>query len=362
MICILCNYTGIECRVCKKCPSCSCGCWTCEVCRNLKGAKIRCKYCGVCKKCCECRNAPAAARESKLGIISLRPTLSQLPRTIGVELEIADWKSLPIRDTKTIPGITYSNSHDWSVKPSETEMVLAPLRGDAIPRGMLALSQAATAAKCVFNESCALHVHVGGKDLSYWEIRRLLEVYQRVEPEIYSKLIAPHRSKLPSIHYCQRMTVPHHSTDCDRCKRYDQQYPGNRYNPEPLGQVLARMRLARSTEDLKICLLRMLYGVENPSNIPTLVSTKKGGHWEFCRYYGLNLHSWLHRHTVEWRMKEATVDPMEMVMWPLWCGWMVHAVTRMSDADSRSDRMSVRYVTERYMPKYFGVWLDKHGL
>ena len=351
------------CAKCGQCTHCTCVCWTCPECKQrFRQTNHPCRYCGVCGRCCQCRKAPNYLSDNSLGIIEKRPMFSQLPRSIGVELEIANWKNLSMRPSTAIPGVSYNTSHDWSVKPSETEMVLKPLRGDAIIRGMLGVSEAGITNQCELNDSCALHVHVGAKDLSYWEIRRLLEVYVRVEGEIYSKLIAPHRRELPSIHYCQMLTGNHNHATCDRCRRYDQQYPNHRVIPEPIEQVLTRMRMARSTEDLKICLFRMLYGIENPSHVPTLIQTRKGGHYEYCRYFGLNLHSWMHRTTVEWRMKEATFDPWEMVFWPLWCGWMVHAVTRMSDVDSRSEQMSVRYVTEKYMPKYFGVWLEKHGV
>lgn len=349
------------CSVCRLCLNCYCRCWRCITCKTkYPNTKHSCRNCASCRKCCVCRKAPKYITDANLGIIGTRSLISQLPRTLGMELEIGEWGTLLPTARTSIPGIFFNTSHDWSVKPSETEMVLQPLRGDALIKGMLNLSRTCLEKKCKINNSCALHVHVGGKDLSYWDIRRLLEVYTRIEGQIYDNLISPHRKQIPSIHYCQMMTRPHTSENCDRCHRYDEQYPGQRQLPEEIESVLTRMRLAKSTKDLKICLLRMLYGIENPSHIPTVVQTKKGGHWEFCRYFGLNLHSWQHRLTVEFRMKEATFDPMEMIMWPLWCGWLVHAVTRMSDADSRSAQMSVRYVTEKYMPKYFGMWLEKH--
>jgi hypothetical protein len=369
-----CGRNTPHCTECTHCTKCNCECFVCEVCHRrcrrttpnfIKHFCTRCK--SVCKRCCECRKAPkfmtdAALRVMEVGYPGGKSLITRLPRTLGVELEIADWRTLSHGATTSIPHLRWISTHDWSVKPSETEMVVSPMRGDAFVRGMVSLSHAATQHGLVFNETCALHVHVGGKDLSYWEIRRLLEVYLRVEGEVYNHLIAPHRRTLPSIHYCQMMINPHHPVGCERCERYDRQYPGQRYIPESLSTTLSRMRLARSTQDLKICLIRMLYGVENPQLQPDTLAARKGGHYEFCRYFGLNLHSWLHRMTVEWRMKEATADPMELVMWPLWCGWFVHAITRMTDADARSDKMCVRYLTERYMPGYLVEYISSKGL
>jgi hypothetical protein len=344
-----------------------CECWTCKGGCEKTFSSPRARHtCGVCRRCCECRGCPRYASDRQLGVVEFlgrggRSLLTRLPRTVGVELELGKWGTLPQRDGGKIPGIRYTSSHDWSVKPSEQELVTAPLRGDALVRGMLELSRATTLAGVEVNESCAFHVHVGGKDLSYWEIRRLLEVYHRVEGEVYSHLAAPHRLRHPSIHYCQMMTVPHTSKGCERCGRYDLQYPHQRHTPEGVESVLARMWQARTTEDLKVCMLRMLYGLENPSNFPDTVASRKGGHYEFARYFGLNLHSWMHRMTVEWRMKEATTDPWELVFWPLWCGWFVHAITRMSDVDAQGVK-GVRHLTEVWMPGYFGEWLERHGV
>lgn len=363
------HVPAAQCEVCGKCIKCgNCECWRCGCGRRY--TRVATAYaqhrCGRCRKCCECRNSPRYTSDETLRTQTLSTPggpalLTRLPRTVGVELELATWGTMPTTGNSRIPGVVYTTSHDWSVKPSELEMVLTPLRGDAIPRGMLELSRAVVTHRCVTNDTCALHVHVGGKDLSYWDLRRLLTVYATIEPELYSKFISPHRRALPSIHYCQMMTVPHSDVGCERCARYDQQYRGQRRIPESLETTLDRMWLARTTEDLKVCLLRMLYDIENPRNFPALVTTRKGGHYEFCRYFGLNLHSWMHRHTVEWRMKEATTDPWEMVFWPLWCGWMVHAVTRMSDKDARYE-WTIRSLTERWMPGYFQSWLGRHGV
>ena len=153
-----------------------------------------CSSCQLCKRCCECRKAPKYLSDKALNILPLtRPggvaLISRLPRTLGVELEIGDWKNLINLSRAGIPGIRFTHTRDWSVKPSEMEMVVAPLRGDAFVRGMLELSRRATQEMVVLNDSCALHVHVGAKDLSYWEVRRLLTVYEQLEPEISLNLL-----------------------------------------------------------------------------------------------------------------------------------------------------------------------------
>lgn len=298
---------------------------------------------------------PKWVAPERLNTLGHTTRVNTLPRALGIELEIADWGTL---ETHAFQHIQYTRGYDWSVKPSEHEMVLTPMLGDAFITGMIELAEELFLAGATVNETCALHVHVGATDFSYWEHRRLLEVYSRIELDVYRFLIAPHRWKTPEcVHYCQLLTQPH--TYCERCQRYDQQYPGARIELDPLARVLDRMALARSTSDLKTALLRMLYGITDPSASPSDLIHRKGGKYEWCRYRGLNLHSWLHRGTVEWRMKEGTTSVEDLVYFPLFCGWATHAVTRMSDAEARSDRMNLRYLTERYMPKYLVEWVDR---
>lgn len=356
------NCNGVVwCGTCARCSGCSCGCFRCPECdRKVAATRPYCEVCVTCNPCCKCRNAPRYTPPRNLHILDTTGYISRLPRLLGVEMEIGEWKNL--HPGAPIPSLHYTTTHDWSVKPSETEMVISPMRRDSFVRGMLSLSREMFLGGCVVNETCAMHVHVGGEDLSYWDIRRLLEVYLRCESDIYSKLIAPHRSSATTaVHYCQMMGVPH-TGPCDRCNRYDAQYPGQRHSPEPLATTLRRMWQARTTSDLKVCLLRMLYGIENPSHTPDAISHRKGGRYEFARYFGLNLHSWMYRLTVEWRMKEATADPMEMVCWPLWCGWFTHAITRMTDAEAQSDAVGVKYITEKYMPPILREWIKSKGV
>ena len=344
------------CSVCKNCLRCLCDCVVCRECerRYLAEGKNLCPRCQICRRCCTCRKAPAFTPAYKLGVIEGKRYLSRLPRTVGVEMEIGEWKGLK----PPIPNLHFTVAHDWSVKPSEKEMVISPMRGDAVIRGMLSLSREMHKHQCEVNQTCALHVHVGAEDYSAWEIRRLLEVYRKLEPDIYRYLIAPHRHQLPeALHYCQMMTQLH--LTCKRCERYDQQFPNQRIPPEHIDTTLARMSMATTTGDIKLCLIRMLYGLENPASHPEDVHIRKGGKYEWSRYFGLNLHSWQHRLTIEWRMKEATTDAVEMVCWPLWCGWVVHAVTQMNDIQARNPAMSVSYITERYMPPILREWVKK---
>ena len=300
--------------------------------------------------------------------------VNRLRRALGVELELANWGNLSEHKFKYLK---YTLAHDWSVRPSQQEMVINPLVGDEFYFGMLELGEALYRAKATVNSTCALHVHVDGTTLSYWELRRLLRVYARLEPEIYQYLILPYRRGIPEVfHYCQMLTQQH--TPCARCARFDSQYPGTRRALVPLQRTIQIMDRAGSTNELKQQLIQMLYGfdvqnyaayeVYNPTGnhssarkrAAQALQTRKGGRYEWARYVGLNLHAWMYRGTVEWRMKEATTDVNELIAWPLWCGHFVDAVSKMREKESREEPFTLLSFTDRYMPRWITDWVERY--
>lgn len=360
------------CNACRRCAHCGCGCKTCNSCR-ARAVGYRpyfCARCGLCSRCDKCRKIPHYTTPARLGVPP-GPTphlLNKLPRLLGVELELSDWKNLQtFRATK----YSYSSAHDWSVQPSGLEMVLRPLAGDRFISGIAELAEHLFRAESEVNETCAYHVHVDGVDLSVWEIRRLLTVYRALEPQIYSYLIAPWRSSSPTVtHYCQMLTRPHRR--CERCDRYDQQYPNERHRRPSINTTLENMYAAKTTSDLKAELIWFLYGIDIrgkdlKSDLDDLddilrqrgmtLQDRKGGRYEWCRYVGLNLHAWMYRGTVEWRMKEGVTDFESLLLWPLFCGWFTHAVTAMNDTDALAVTDLVTFA-RAHMPAWVAKWVE----
>lgn len=358
----------LECLRCGFCGNCGCVCRECEICRNLYPItkSTHCERCHSCRKCCYCRKMPHFIPQHRLGAKFGTFNLNSLPRLLGIELEISEWKNLPHERFKYLG---YQTAHDWSVQPSGQEMVIAPMNGDAFIKGMIELAEKIYTSGAKFNQTCALHVHVDGTNMLYWDIRRLLRIYARIEGDIYDYLILPHRRDIPTVtHYCQMMTRRHEY--CDRCARFDDQYPQQRRQLPMLNSMLRALNTAKSNTDLKAMVLEMLYNLNPmpqaartqnrlvPGRYEEL-QTRKGGRYEWCRYVGLNLHAWQYRGTIEWRMKEGTGEFEELLAWPLWCGWITHAATIMSEADSMDEKMTLLPLTDRYCPRWITDWVEK---
>jgi hypothetical protein len=322
--------------------------------------KHLCRRCGGCKHQpggCGCRNIPAALRgvrgveklieSGRDGRVVNSVIVNTLGRPLGLELELAEWGNLV---THRFTNFHYQRAFDRSVVPSQHEMVLDPLAGDRFLKAMIELGEALTRNTCTVNNTCGFHVHVGAKDLTYWDLRRLCQMYINLETEIYTLLLPAWRSQPnPNGRYY--------------CKRWDR----------ICQREVQAMRRATTTGDIKAAMIRMVYGMEGLGRkgqprtgeyeaYTRLRGGKYGGQDDtqrshVIRYSGLNLHSWFHRGTVEWRMFPGTVATEDLICWGLWCGWMVQLATTLTD--SQVDKMpQLLEFTRTQMPGFVTRWVE----
>lgn len=318
--CVVCRSYPITCPRCKRCQYCACGCKTCDRCKQIHPPKHFCRMCKSCKVVCKCRRIPAGLRNVPWAEGN-KSLINRLPRPMGVEVELAAWGNL--RNTPQ-QHLIWKAEHDGSVS-SQQELVSSPLAGDAFVAGMLELGKNLAMNGCTVDNTCGFHVHVDARDLSWWEVRRVLDIYCRVEEDIYRYLLSPARISDPE--YVQRFY--------SRCARY-------------YSRVLTVP--TKDSTTIKQSLVKLIYELDKLPNA-------QGKNWAAslerfnysrgrkygnggtnvatalrARYWGLNLHSFFHRGTIEFRMKEGTVDVQELVCWPLLCGWIVHLSTVINDS------------------------------
>jgi hypothetical protein len=350
-LCIQCKarcgcWTKFRCKGCRYCVDCGCQCRRCTSC-NTKHYIVACPSCGVCKKSCTCRQQPKALR---LDPPTLKPTeclINTLPRAMGVELEIGELGTLA--DQPAIPGINYKFVRDGSVKPSEQEMVIDPLAGDAFVRGMVRLSSACYAAEARTNLTCGLHVHVNARDFSYWHLKRLLKLWSRIEGDVYGFMVDPDRRTAQQgghdWHYCRPLMGPF------------------------LNKLMPKLDRATRTAEIKDAIVESLYGYNtlqrigvgwtnalNEGTSQTILHKKKYK-YESCRYFGLNLHAWMQRGTIEYRHKEGTFDVVELVCWPIMCGWITQLATKLSTKEIES-LAGLRDLASNHMPKLVAQYVE----
>ena len=283
-------------------------------------------------------------------IASKAGKINTLSRPLGVEFEMINCTEIerewPARD-RTEVGYW---EHDATITPAGRELVVLPDSGDGFMRKMYKIASAVETYSPGVNASCGFHVHVQSGDLSAWELRRLIYLWCRIEPDVYRYMIAPHR--LTDDH-CLRYAMPLSSTVVG--ERTPWQYtPAN---------AVALMRSRYNTANkIKVAVIKKLYqldiGEPQKKNKPDEAyrraimlykqAAQKFESWKRnkrtpgqaegggCRYASMNLHSHFHRGTVEFRLKEGTITPIEFTMWPLFCGWLIESLGKLTDVQVQS--------------------------
>lgn len=292
---------------------CGCVCKKCGTCTPKKNKRFPpthfCAYCGQCRTICKCRKRKGYLNVDKLS--RPRTHINKLNRMMGLELEIADWGSLSTEFHAK--NFTYNITRDGSVKPSGLELVVHPLAGDALLRGVFELGELFAKNNCLVNNTCGFHVHVNAQDMNWWSLRRMIYLYMAVEHDIYYHMITPERAR--NCHY---------------------------YKParETWEKVVADVQGAVDTDVIKHRILKHLYPDHVNAMDGTPSGVEKGRLWGSVknskygvtsRYYGLNLHSYFYRGTVEFRMYQGTTALEDLVNWPLLCGWMVEKANNLTD-------------------------------
>lgn len=341
-------------KVCPRCKYCldhaGCCCVACGICRKRVAPPAVCKKCSRCREhhienipesrdfpfrrceyvgaavavcscnrysdyvdCKKCKRCPRHRCDCTSFVIN------PLPRTIGCELEIGTWGNFIERDAYNDIPVKFNFERDGSVHPSERELVTGRMIGDRVPLAMGALADALRVANAVPNESCGFHVHVDGADLSAGDLRRILVGFKIFQDDIFKYLVAPERTNNV---YCPKLRLD-----------------------DPALFDLMRLE---SSGDINNWFYRYLYGL-----VPNLgehlstaqkrivirqfdeqIKAKKAHKYENgARRQAINFHSWMMRGTVEFRLKEGTIDKADLVNWPLFCGWFVHKFASFQDKE-----------------------------
>lgn len=240
--------------------------------------------------------------------------LNALPRLLGVEIEVARFN----QDAHISTWVAHKWVRDGSVS-SGKEMVVEPYKGDQFVVAMVDLYRLGQESNWGMDSSCGFHVHVDARTITFWEARNIILLYAKVEADIYRYLVKPAR-KLNR--FCYPLTSP-----VPTLARRDNDSGVAILDKKTISSLLDATR-----GTIKKAVLAVVYPEAIAQGAGTTYQEwlakargdkygRHGGHKS--RYAGLNLHSWQHRGTIEFRMKEGTTDPYELVCWPLFCGWLV---------------------------------------
>lgn len=325
----------------------------CNNCRHYVLKEHYCRFCSQCKTICLCRKRAGIgtfevpiARAAGIGSSSM---FIHSRRAIGLELELSNFGQWVVRekDRGRIPnGPTYTIDHDGSVKPSGMEAVISPMAGDQmIIPGLNAIATHVWNNNCEVNETCGYHVHVDARDFSWHDIQKTLAIWMALEsqPELWKLAGRPPTSfSEPWISWWKSKTKDTIALDI---KKFKAQVIRMLYNvdtdtyKEHLAKVkeldvyqdaLKRAQYYINQGEKNIKLPRKVDYVNVINNHKALKINRGWNRAVRSRYMDLNIHSWLYRGTLEFRLGAGTVDPNDIRMWPLFCLWLIEAISRTS--------------------------------
>lgn len=229
-------------------------------------------------------------------------------------------------------------------------MVLQPLAGDNFLRGMTALAEKLNYFEFSADSSCGFHVHVGADEFGAHQLRRVLMFYKKFE-DVFYNLVVPGRDGWREVHgerkyYCKRL--PQGAEWYETLAKLKAGHEIRRYivgwlygdKIQPYHDREGKTYITRP----KIKKDGNVHWCEYPPNpewkaygfhnVPSI----KGHKYEAGRYYGINLHTFFQRGTIEYRHHEGTVDLGKLLYWPLWCGWFTELAASLTDKELFSIR------------------------
>ena len=318
---------GYRCGECERCEDC-CECIHCGRC----GENCTANYCSNCERCGDCcigdddcltrdRRPGAGGRFFEIEQRELRFhessrtqfKLNTLRRHISVEMEVdgAEKKTDP-NDVlqKVINKWGDSVVEDGSLSGwAAHEVNTQPTNGDRFLEHIKQLCDGYKAVEASCSADCGLHVHINCKDLSFYDMRKVLAVYARTERALFG-LCAQNRldgsySKVCGYNYLNMS--PHPSVFKRQLLSFLYVSKYELIAEKPKKQVGERIKEAKSDK---------ADGLIDHS----------------VRYRALNIHSFFHRGSIEFRHHEGTVDYDEIINWSMVCGHLIESATRMSEA------------------------------
>ncbi len=199
-------------------------------------------------------------------------------------------------------------------KPYKVEMVTPKLTYDELPR----LQECMRRVKAIgakVNGSCGLHVHVDASNHNRQSLKNLIGIMYSKEDILFKALqVNEARAK----RWCKKVREP----------------------------MLKKARLLSADETQDLTLLE---------NVWYEGEVDKTDHYNWTRYYALNLHSVFYRGTVEWRCFNSTLDPVQAAAYVNLCLAM--------SAQAIAQRSTVMQKTHSDNELFtFRVWLVRLGL
>lgn len=339
--CIECDGCGDRfqpdhiCGDCERCTDC-CECVHCGRCGRAIDEDDQCDECHCCPRHCGCEKCPVTfvtrgTRFHNSGLGGYKENKSK--RYLACELECSDADSG--REIGQVAK-TWQMSivKDGSLPDTGFEVCTSPANGDKFLKQIRDLCRAFRVDGAEVDEDCCgYHVHADARDFTYWDVRKVILLYAKLEDALFD-------------------CVPDWRRSNDCC--------------EPCGEIYAKnlmtgkdWRKYKAKDDV----IKNVYGYR-----PWTKTKATGDNWKTtraekyqpARYHAMNLHSWFLRGTIECRLAPGTTDAVTIVNWAMTWGAVLdyaYKHTEKQIVGMKSDPWAV--LMEVAPSDVVGAWLTK---
>jgi hypothetical protein len=279
---------------------------------------------------------------------------------------LSDWgkfdsliKTLPKEDQIWFAGNT-AKVFDRSVT-SQYELVVNPSSGDAFIQSLARVCGILRISGAQVDSTCGYHVHVNASEFNSLAIRNILWIWNTYKDSMAGVLFEAQRLNNS---FCKdttawlQSTLPilgeiQHPKVLRAALTYIMAHGARFFGTITGSNVASSHQNSGSLNDRKIGELipgcTDTYGELTPArsltpvvcwikdneikNISELINRRfdlARNHYNPVRYSTLNLASLFYRGSLEFRVKEGTLDREDILMWPLFCGWLAHTAANQS--------------------------------
>lgn len=298
---------------CGECQT-HCRCPKCEQVDGCAGA-ISCQSCYGCAGHCVCKPERKMLNINEREAV-FRPSKRYhrgLRRLLGTELEVYNVTQKQRELTAVLRKWSCSVVRDGSIAGRGMELVTSPAGGENWVAQSKEIGEALVAANAQADTSCGQHVHVDARDLGVYDLARVIRLYAAVEDALFDA--QPPRRRLSN--YC----VPCGASYLDWLSGENKRLTKHWLAAKQYG--LAPVKKEKDTAKQKANTLKFRQQLRDRTH-------RK---YDDTRYRALNLHSFWHRGTIEFRHGEAAVTPEHILHWGIVCGSVVEFAATHGDAD-----------------------------
>lgn len=296
-----------KCRAHCQCPKCE----QSDVCAEA----IWCQSCYGCALHCVCKPERRMLNINEREAV-FRPSKRYhrgLRRLLGTELEVHNVTQKQRELNAVLRKWDCSVVRDGSIAGRGMELVTSPAGGENWVAQSKEIGEALVAANAQAHISCGQHVHVDARDLGVYDLARVIRLYAAVEYALFDAQPAYRREST----YC----VPCGGSYLGWLSGENKKLTKHWLAAKQYG--LAPVKKEKDTETQKA----------NTVKFRQQLRDRTHRKYDDTRYRALNLHSFWHRGTIEFRHGEAAVTPEHILHWGIVCGSVVEFAATHGDAD-----------------------------